>query len=167
MVIDFNVDYANGIVDVTEDTEYGTRKKKVISLDEFLEVYTSYVKEKEDKYEFLFFPPGTIEYRKNVNSFTYFVETYPYKEYYGVKNCEFDYVVLMNVDSSGSKVTSFSVYVTRGAFNKYFSSFSKIYESNNSFSITNEDDAIKKCLELSKNVSVGNVNLNLKYKNIM
>lgn len=167
MIIDFNIDYDKGMVDVTEETEYGTRKNKVISLDDFLQVYTSYIKEKEDKYEFLFLPPGTVEYRKNVNSLTFFIETYPYKEYYGVEGCEFDYAVIMNTDSSGNKVTSFSVFVTKGAFNKYFSSFHKIYESQKSFSISSESEGIKKCLSFCKEISLTNVSLSLKYKNIM
>lgn len=167
MAIDFNIDYDTGMVDVTEDTEYGTRKNKVISLDEFLQVYTSYIKEKEDKYDFLFLPPGTVEYRKNVNSLSFFVETYPYREYYGVEGFEFDYAVLMNTDSSGNKVTSFSVFVTKGAFNKYFSSFHKIYESQKAFNISNESEGIKKCLDICKNISLSGVSLGLKYKNIM
>lgn len=167
MIIDFDIEYEKGIVNVTEDTEYNTRKKKAILLDEFLQVYTSYIKEKEDKYEFLFLPPGTIEYRKNVNSFTYFVETYPYKKHYNVDNIGYDYAVIMNVDSSGSKVTSFSVYVTKGAFNKYFSSYSKICEDNKSFTIKDEEDGIRKCLSFCRNISLDNIYFDLKYKNIM
>lgn len=167
MVIDFNIDFDNGLVDVTEDTEYGTRKNKVISLDEFLQMYTSYIKEKEDKYDFLFLPPGTIEYRKNVNSLTFFVETYAYKNYYGVENSEFDYAVLMNTDSNGTKVTSFSVFATKGAFNRYFSSYDKIYENQTTFSIKNESDGIMKCLKSCENIPMENINLHLKYKNIL
>lgn len=167
MIIDFNIDCDRGIVDVTEDTEYGTKKNKIISLDEFLQIYTSYIKEKEDKYEFLFLPPGTVEYRKNVSSLTFFVETYPYKKYYGVESSDFDYAVLMNTDSSGTKVTSFSIFVTKGAFNKYFSSFCKVYENNEPFSIVSEDDGIKKCLSLCEDVDFKNIEFNLKYKNIM
>lgn len=167
MVIEFNVNKDTGIVDVIQETEYGTTKNKSIELDEFLQVYTSYIKEKEDKYGFLFLPPGTIEYKKNINSLTYYIETYPYKNFYGVDSDICDYFIVMKTDLYSKKVNLFKVFATKGAFNKHFSAFSKIIECNTPFDIENEEDGIKKCLKYAKELTNDNLNYNLRYKNIV
>lgn len=167
MIVEFNINKDLGLVNVMEKTEYGTKKNKTISLDEFLQIYTSYVKEKEDNYEYLFLPPGTIEYKKNINSLTFFIETYPYKEFYGVDSDVCDYAIIMKTNLEGTKATSFQVFATKGAFNRHFSVFSKIIECNKPFDIENEEDGIKKCLAYAKEISLDVINYNLKYKNIM
>lgn len=167
MVIDINIDVKNGIANIIEESDYGTKKTKKISLDEFLQTYTSYVKEKEDNYEFLYLPPGTVEFRKNLNSMTFMVETYPYKSFYGVDNKDEDYFLVMKTDVTGERVISYKCYSTKGAFNKHFSAFTEIHNCNDSFNITGEDDGIKKCLENSFKAPKKPLSLKLRYKNII
>ena len=167
MIVEFNIDMENGVAQIVEETEYGTQKKKKMALDEFLQIYISCIKEKEDNYEFLFLPPGTIEYRKNMNSISFCVETYPYKKFYGVEDKDCDYFIVMNTDLNITKIISYKVYATKGAFNKYFSVFSKIYESDLSFEIADECDGIQKCIKSCGEIPLQHINFDLRYKNII
>lgn len=167
MIVEIDIDVKNGIASVTEKLDYGSTVKKKISLDEFLEIYTSYVKEKEDKYEFLYLPPGTVEYKKNINSVTYMVETNPYKDFYNVKDKEEDYLIVMKTDLSGKYVVSFRCYKTKGSFDKYFSAFTELINSDSGFEIESEDNGIKKCLQKALNSVPSKLPVRLRYKDIV
>ena len=152
MNIDMNIDIINGCVDVVEESEFGTKKEKRIALDEFLQQYTSLLKEKEDNNTFMFFPPGTVEYKKNLNSCTFVIQTNPYKEYYGLLYDENDYLLIVKMNVDCNLVLSYKCYKTEGPFNKRLSSFVEIDSSNDSFTVIDESEAVKLCLlKINKN----------------
>lgn len=166
MVLDIDMDFENNRVKITEETTYGTIKKKTIDLEEFLKAYASYVKEKEDKYSSLYFPPGTVEYRKIVNSVMFFVETNPYKKFYEVDEKEDDYFIVAEFDLSGKFILSFEGYKTKGSFNKYFSSFSKVLSSKEIIEVFDENDGIKVCLNKVLNYEGSQSSVKLKYSEL-
>lgn len=152
MNIDMNIDIVNGFVDVVEESEFGTKKEKRVALDEFLQQYTSLLKEKEDNNKFMFFPPGTVEYKKNLNSCTFVIQTNPYKEYYGLLYDENDYLLIVKMNVDCNLVLSYKCYKTEGPFNKRLSSFVEIDSSNDSFTVIDESEAVKLCLlKINKN----------------
>lgn len=166
MNIDMNVDIINGFVDVVEESEFGTKKEKRIALDEFLQQYTSLLKEKEDNNSFIFFPPGTVEYKKNLNSCTFIIQTNPYKEYYGLLDDENDYLLIVKMNVDCNLVLEYKCYKTEGPFNKRLSAFVELDSSNESFAVVDESEAIKTCLYKvdKKNTKVSQIHLT--YKNL-
>lgn len=167
MVIDMNIDIVNGSVDVMEESEFGTKKEKRISLDEFLQQYTSLIKEKEDNNKFIFFPPGTVEYKKNLNSCTFVVQTNPYKEYYGLLDDKDDYLLIVKMNVDCNLVLGYRCYKTEGPFNKRLSSFVEIDTSDNSFAAVDESEAIKLCLSKIDKNGTKIAPIHLSYKNIL
>lgn len=165
MIIDMTVDVLNGIVFVEEESDFGTKKQKKISLDDFLQGYTSLIKEKEDDNKFMYFPPGTVEYKKNLNSCTFIVQTNPYKDYYNI-NDDVDYLIVVKMNLDCNFVFSYKCYKTQGPFNKRLSSFVKIADSNNSFYVVDEDEAIKICLNKAAQDNLKENSIHLSYKNI-
>lgn len=167
MIINMTIDMEQNLVFVEEELEYGTKKNKKISLNEFLQGYTSLIKEKEDNNKFLFFPPGTVEYRKNLNSCTFIVQTNPYKKYYELEDNEPDYLLIVKMNLDCNLVHKYICFKTQGPFNKRLSSFTKIVESEAAFYSKDETDAIKICLSKIKKVPLEENKISLSYKNIL
>lgn len=167
MIIDMHIDIEKDIVSVREELDCGTKKKKTLALEEFLQTYTSFIKEKEDNYDFLYLPAGTLEYRKNLNTCTFVVQTNPYKEFYGLANREDDYLLVMKTNVNGTVLLGFEVFATKGAFNRILSSFTKVYENKKSFAIADESDGAKKCFEFIDSFADKPISTKLKYKDII
>lgn len=166
MVIDIHIDANNSRVRFIEESQSGTKKTKVMDLDEFLQIYASMLKEKDDKYDFLYLLPGTVEYRKNLSSLTFVVELRPYKEHFGLKEEKQDFLVVIKSDLAVKNIISGKCYITEGSFNKHFSSFEKIIDVEN-IEINDEDDALNKMVELIKNSEKKPQSVKLRYKDII
>lgn len=166
MVIDIFIDVVTSRVRFVEETESGTKKSKTMDLDEFLQVYASMLKEKDDKYEFLYLLPGTVEYRKNLSSLTFVVETRQYKKFLGLDDENKDFLIVIKTDLAIKNILNVKCYVTEGSFNKHFSSFQKILDVDN-IEINDEDDALKKAVELIKKSDKQAQSVKLRYKDIL
>lgn len=166
MIVDIFIDVITSKVKFIEENENETKKTKIVDLDEFLQVYTSMLREKEDKYEFLYLLPGTVEYRKNLSSLTFVVETRQYKSFLNLDNENEDFLLVIKTDLSVKKILNAKCYTTEGSFNKHFSSFQKILEINN-IEIDGEDDALRKVVEFLKISDRKTQSMRLRYKDIL
>ena len=166
MVIDIFIDVVTSRVRFVEETEGGTKKSKTMDLDEFLQVYASMLKEKDDKYEFLYLLPGTVEYRKNLSSLTFVVETRQYKKFLGLDDENKDFLIVIKTDLAIKNILNVKCYTTEESFNKHFSSFQKILDVDN-IEINDEDDALKKAVELIKKSDKQAQSVKLRYKDIL
>ena len=166
MVVDIFIDVIDSKVRFIEETESKTKKSKVMDLDEFLQVYASMLKEKDYKYEFLYLLPGTVEYRKNLSSLTFVVETRQYKKYLGLDDEKSDFLIVMKTDLFIKNIVNVKCYITEGSFNKHFSSFQKILDVND-IELDDEDDGLKKVVELIKKSDKQTQSVKLRYKDII
>lgn len=149
LIIEMNFDFEAGKVAFMKKLDSGIKQRKVVDMNEFLQKYTTFLKEKEDNFKFLYFPAGTVEYFKNTASSTIIVHTYGYEDYYGIEDKEKSYLIKMDMNLMCNKVRSAQVYSTKGAFNKHFSRFIEIYRTEDNISVVDEDDAVKKIIAIA------------------
>lgn len=167
MRIDICIDEEKNIAKVAEVSDKGTKKEKLIPLENFLQKYTSFLKEKEDDITSVYFPPGYYDYYKNINSMTYVVQTFNYKEFYEVEDLDKDFVVVVKTNLTGNRILGASVYSTRGIINKTLSRFVKIIDIKDNLLITDVDNAVKYCIRKAKETTLSGITKRLKYSEII
>ena len=140
--------------------------KRVLTT-EFLKKYSSLVNENKNSFEFLFLPPGTIEYFKSISSKTFVIHTSFDRSFYNLDEGVDDYLLIMKTNINGDVILNFKCYSTQGHFNKYISSFKEIY-CNEMLSVNavDEMDAALKCINYIRENVKETARFKVKYKSI-
>lgn len=166
MIIDMDLKKDSSFVKVREVFDNGEKQIKTIIKEEFIQKYTSLSRENKNNNDFMFFPPGNVEYFKSTNNHTYIIHTYNYKYFYEIEDNK-DYLVVMNMSLDNTTLLSYKVYLTTGAFNKHISSFRLIVDNADAIDVKDEVAAVKYCINTIDEKKKNKISLKVKYKNIV